>query len=112
MPKKDGYQLCHDLKANTKTCHIPIIMLTAKAGYENKMEGLTQGADGYLVKPFKADELLLRIKNLINNRIKMWEHFNAMDLILIKDLDVLSIDDQFFQSVVNAIRSNMDNELL
>ena len=112
MPKKDGYQLCHDLKTNSKTCHIPIVMLTAKAGHENKMEGLTQGADAYLVKPFKADELLLRIKNLVNNRIKMWEHFNAMDLVMVKDLDVLSIDDQFFQSVVNVIRSNLDNELL
>lgn len=112
MPKKDGYQLCHDLKTNTKTCHIPIVMLTAKAGHENKMEGLTQGADAYLVKPFKADELLLRVKNLITNRIKMWEHFNAMDLVMVKDLDVLSIDDQFFQRVVNAIRLNLDNELL
>ena len=112
MPKKDGYQLCHDLKVNAKTCHIPIMMLTAKAGYGNKMEGLTQGADAYLVKPFKADELLLRVKNLINIRMKMWEHFNAMDLVLIKDLDVLSIDDKFLQSVVNVIRSNMDNDLL
>jgi YesN/AraC family two-component response regulator len=109
---KDGYQLCHDLKSNTKTCHIPIIMITAKAGHDNKMEGLTQGVDAYLTKPFKADELMLRINNLIDNRVKMWEHFNAMDLVTVKDLDMTSIDDRFLQSVLSAIRSNIDNESL
>ena len=112
MPKKDGYQLCRDLKTNTKTCHIPIIMLTAKAGQDNKMEGLTLGADAYLTKPFSADELLIRIKNMINNRIKMWEQFNASDLVLVKDLEVQSIDDQFLQQVTKVIRSNIDNEFL
>ena len=112
MPRKDGYQLCHDLKSNSKTSHIPIIMLTAKAGYDNKMEGLTQGVDAYITKPFKAEELLLRTKNLINNRVKMWEHFNTLDLVVVKDLDVLSIDDQFLQHVIKVIRSNIDNEFL
>ena len=112
MPQKDGYQLCHDLKKNTKTSHIPIIMLTAKAGQNNKIEGLTQGADAYMIKPFSSDELLLKIKNLIDSRKKIWEHFNAMDLAVIKDLDVMSIDDTFLQNVIKAIRSNLDNELL
>lgn len=112
MPKKDGYQLCHDLKSNVKTCHIPIIMITAKAGQENRMEGLTQGVDAYLTKPFKADELMLRVKNLIDNKTRLWEHFNAMDLVVVKDLDVSSIDDRFLQRVFSVIRLNLDNELL
>jgi DNA-binding response OmpR family regulator len=112
MPKKDGYAMCHDLKINPKTSHIPIIMLTAKAGQDNKIEGLTQGADAYLTKPFNSDELLLRIKNLIDTRKKMWEQFNALDLSIIHDLEVSSIDDKFLQNVVSVIKSNIDNEQL
>ena len=112
MPKKDGYELCSSLKANIKTSHIPIIMLTAKAGQSNKMEGLTQGADAYLTKPFDADELLVRVKNLISARKKIWEHFKSMDLTLIDDLEMKSADDTFLQKVMKTIGENLDNELL
>ena len=110
MPKKDGYELCHYLKLNTKTCHIPIIMLTAKAGQDSKIEGLTQGADAYLTKPFDDKELLLRMKNLIDSRKKLWEHFKALDMLLIDDIEVNSIDDKFLQDVFSCIKNNMDNE--
>ncbi|WP_343487556.1 ATP-binding protein [Allomuricauda sp. d1] len=112
MPKKDGYELCNTLKHNTKTSHIPIIMLTAKAGQTSKMAGLTQGADAYLTKPFDADELLLRIKNLVEARKKIWEHFKSMDLSALPDLELRSVDDQFLQKVVKIIKENIDNELL
>ncbi len=110
MPKKDGYAMCHDLKVNQKTSHIPIVMLTAKAGQDNKIEGFTQGADAYLIKPFNADELLIRIKNLIGARKNLWEHFKSLDFSIIDDLDVTSIDDKFLQKVVSVIKSNLDNE--
>ncbi|MEL6837504.1 MAG: ATP-binding protein [Bacteroidota bacterium] len=112
MPKKDGYQLCNDLKSNTKTSHIPIVMLTAKAGQENKLEGFSLGADAYLTKPFNADELLLRIKNLIDSRVKLWEHFNAMGVLVVRDVDMHSVEDQFLEKVLKAIRANLDNEFL
>jgi signal transduction histidine kinase/DNA-binding response OmpR family regulator len=110
MPKMDGYMLCSSLKANPKTSHIPIILLTAKAGHENKMEGLTQGADTYLTKPFDDKELLLRMKNLIASRKKLWEHFKALDMLLVADIDVSSIDDKFLQDVFQTIKNNLDNE--
>jgi signal transduction histidine kinase/DNA-binding response OmpR family regulator len=110
MPKKDGYELCHSLKANPKTSHIPIIMLTAKAGQNNKIEGLTQGADAYLTKPFDDEELLLQMKNLVESRKKLWEHFKALDMLLIDDIDVTSIDDKFLQDVFKTIKNNLDNE--
>ena len=109
-PKKDGYQLCHSLKKNPKTSHIPIIMLTAKAGQDNKIEGLTQGADTYITKPFDDRELLIQMKNLIEAREKLWEHFKAQDMFLIDDLEITSIDDRFLQDVLKIIKSNMDNE--
>ena len=112
MPKKDGYELCNVLKTNIKTSHIPIIMLTAKAGQSNKMEGLTQGADAYITKPFDANELLIRLKNLIEARKKIWEHFKSLDLAVIDNLNIQSADDKFLQKVVKTIKENLNNELL
>ncbi|MBT8210443.1 MAG: response regulator [Eudoraea sp.] len=112
MPEKDGYELCNTLKKNIKTSHIPIILLTAKAGQENKIAGLTQGADAYLTKPFDADELLLRIENLIQARKKIWEHFKTVELLEVKDLKIGVVDDKFLQKVIQVIKENMDNELL
>lgn len=112
MPKKDGYELCTALKNNVKTSHIPIMMLTAKAGQTNKMAGLTQGADAYLTKPFDADELILRAQNLIKARKKIWDHFKSMDLSAVQDLNLSSVDDTFLQKVIAFIKENIDNELL
>ncbi|WP_111685602.1 ATP-binding protein [Winogradskyella tangerina] len=110
MPKKDGFQLCHSIKNNPKTSHIPIIMLTAKAGHQNKIEGLTQGADAYITKPFDENEMLLLMRNLINSRKKLWDHFKALDMLLVDDIEVSSIDDRFLQEVFKTIKENIDNE--
>ncbi|WP_445383363.1 hybrid sensor histidine kinase/response regulator transcription factor [Robiginitalea sp. IMCC43444] len=112
MPKKDGFELCNNLKNNIKTSHIPIIMLTAKAGQSSKMAGLSQGADAYLTKPFNADELLLRAGNLIRARQKIWDHFKSLDLNEVQDLELSAVDDIFLQKVVKFIQENIDNDLL
>ncbi len=112
MPKKDGFAMCHDIKSNIKTSHIPIIMLTAKAGQSNKMDGLYQGADAYLTKPFAADELMVRMKNLISLRKRLWDKLKDSDGILIDELELTSIDDQFLRKVFKTIEDNLDDELL
>ncbi|MGH7274892.1 MAG: ATP-binding response regulator, partial [Nitrospiria bacterium] len=68
MPIKDGYQLCREIKAEPRTCHIPVILLTAKADLSMKIEGLQFGADDYLTKPFSSEELKARIKSLLHLR--------------------------------------------
>lgn len=73
MPKLDGIQLCKALKQDIGTSHIPVIMLTAKAAKDNKLIGLQAGADAYLTKPFDKEELLVRVKNLIQQREKIKE---------------------------------------
>jgi len=62
MPKLDGYGLLRALRENPRTGSIPIILLSARAGEESQVEGLTHGADDYLVKPFSARELIARVR--------------------------------------------------
>jgi signal transduction histidine kinase len=68
MPEKDGFTLCRELKADPLTAFIPIILLTAKADLQFKLEGFDCGADDYLVKPFDAEELLARARAQIERR--------------------------------------------
>jgi len=68
MPIKDGYQLCREIKDDLTTRHIPVILVTAKADLSMKIEGLKQGADDYLTKPFSSEELKARVRSLLNLR--------------------------------------------
>ncbi|MCM4150151.1 hypothetical protein DHD05_00990 [Arenibacter sp. N53] len=104
MPKMDGIELCRKLKTHLNTSHIPVIMLTAKAGMDNKIEGLETGADDYLTKPFDGKELLVRIKNLINQRQKLRELFTNKEVqIDPKKVTVTSIDQKFLEDVLSLL---------
>ena len=78
MPRKDGFELCETLKDDTRTSHIPIILLTAKADVESRIAGLKQGADDYLAKPFHEEELLVRMQNLLDIRRKLQERYQNL----------------------------------
>jgi signal transduction histidine kinase/DNA-binding response OmpR family regulator len=80
MPLKDGFELTQTIKKAAETSHIPIILLTAKADQENKIKGLEYGADAYLMKPFDKNELLIRLKSLIDLRNKLQSHYSKLDL--------------------------------
>ena len=77
MPLKDGYELCDTLKNDERSSHIPIILLTAKADFDSKMSGLKKGADAYLTKPFKEEELLVRLEQLLILRKKLQERYKS-----------------------------------
>ena len=68
MPRMDGFELLKKIKSDEYTSHIPIIMLTAKADSESRMEGIIKGADAYLEKPFNPDELQIRVNKLLELR--------------------------------------------
>ena len=68
MPDVDGFTVCEELKSDERTSHIPVLLLTAKATQEDKIEGLRRGADAYLVKPFSQTELLQRLDNFVKLR--------------------------------------------
>ena len=73
MPGLDGYALCQRVRADAALQHTPIILLTAKASLDNKLEGLSAGADDYLHKPFDARELRVRVRNLLDLRAQQRE---------------------------------------
>src|SRR5277367_3471352 len=65
LPQMDGTEVCRHLKADSKTAHIPIIMLTAKAEEVDRVVGLELGADDYVTKPFSPREMALRVKTIL-----------------------------------------------
>lgn len=68
MPEMDGFTLCESIRL--KDAETPILFLTAKDSYEDKIKGLKKGADDYLTKPFNLEEFLLRVKNLVKRSIR------------------------------------------
>jgi CheY-like chemotaxis protein/AraC-like DNA-binding protein len=110
MPKMDGIELCKQLKSDVRTSHIPIIMLTAKGGIDNQLEGLETGADDYLTKPFDGKELLVRIKNLIVQRQNLRELFSTKELqIDPRKITVNSTDQKFLEQVLILLEDNFSN---
>ena len=77
MPGLDGFAFCHALKEDEALGHIPVVLLTARGDEESKLEGLGEGADDYLAKPFSADELLARCENLIEVRRRLRARFSG-----------------------------------
>ena len=107
MPIMDGNEVCQTLKKDERTSHIPIILLTAKNTQADKLKGLKFGADDYLTKPFYREELLLRLDNLITNRLLMQKKYaNSLDLP--SPIVERSIDDQFLQKLKEIVEKRFD----
>jgi signal transduction histidine kinase/DNA-binding NarL/FixJ family response regulator len=111
MPKMDGFQLCSKLKSDSRTSHIPVIMLTAKATMQDKISGLELGADEYLMKPFEESELKARIKNLLGQRKRLHEHFRKYGLVEIEDKKITSADQQFLERIIAIINEHISDQL-
>jgi len=109
MPKMDGFKLCEKLKTDERTSHIPVILLTAKATDKDKTEGYETGADDYIMKPFDAEVLKARIKNLIEQRRKLREHFKKEGLIELEDKEITSIDKKFLQNIILVINNHLSD---
>lgn len=110
MPEMDGYALCKKLKTTETTNHIPVILLTAKAGTEDKLEGLELGADDYLIKPFNPDELKLRVRNLIRTREQLRQKFTSEMVLKPADVVVPSSQVQFMDKLKLIIEKNIEDE--
>ncbi len=110
MPKMDGYKFSKEIRGDERTSHIPIIMLTAKAGLDDKIEGLETGIDAYLTKPFSAKELRVQIKNLIIQRKQLRKKFAKATVIKPSEVTTASVDQLFLEKTIKFIETNFENE--
>ncbi|MEW6511111.1 MAG: ATP-binding protein [Bacteroidota bacterium] len=110
MPKWDGMELCRALKKDVRTSHIPIILLTARAGIDSKIEGLETGADDYVTKPFDAKELTARVRNLIEQRRQLRAKFSAGVVLKPGEVAVSSLDDVLLKKIMEIVEKNLGDE--
>jgi signal transduction histidine kinase/DNA-binding response OmpR family regulator len=110
MPKMDGFELCRQLKQQEATSHIPIIILTGKASRDSKLEGLSTQADDFLAKPFDAEELRLRIHNLLRNRALWRKRFEQDNPLAPSPINVPSREQAFLQQAREIIEAHIDDE--
>jgi signal transduction histidine kinase/ligand-binding sensor domain-containing protein/DNA-binding response OmpR family regulator len=106
MPEMDGNQLCKELKSERNTRDIPFVILTARLAQEHKIEGLENGADDYITKPFNMDLLNLKIQNLIK-----WHNGPKQERIepKIKQMEITSVDEQMVNDATKYVEDNLDN---
>lgn len=107
MPIKNGIELCNTLKVDERTSHIPIILLTAKIGDENKLEGIKTGADDYITKPFNHDLLLLKVKKLLENLKKLQERYSKEVVIKASDVIISTTDELFLERIQAVLDSKL-----
>ncbi|WP_235297485.1 response regulator [Portibacter marinus] len=110
MPIMDGIEFCKEVKTNTSTSDIPIILLTAKTKDSDRLFAYTQGADAYISKPFSKVELLTRVKQLIAST----KRYKAQKDPLLRKFNKDKVNDDdsmFLQKAVKVIRDNLDNHV-
>ena len=115
MPLMDGFEVTRILKEDLKTCHIPIIILTALAGDTNAVKGLDSGADDYILKPFNAEILRSKVKRHIENRQNLKQAY--MKLMMASGVKDPSNEqenseqkeDPFIRQIFEIVESNLQN---
>lgn len=109
IPEIDGLQLCLKLKTDISTCHIPIILLTARTTYLKIKEVYEVGADDYIIKPFSANLLRLKIKSILINRERLKQVMGERLPHELRSAETASMDEQFLDKVYQTVEMNISN---
>ena len=112
MPGMNGFECTKILKEDIKTCHIPIILLTALVGDTNMVKGLEVGADDYILKPFNPDVLLSKVNRLIKNRLDLKQTY--MKLMMTNNTVETNVEeeqkeDPFIRQIFDIVEKNLQN---
>ena len=118
MPVMDGFECCRILKEDLKTCHIPIILLTALVGDEDVVKGIELGADDYILKPFNPEILRTKVKRLIKSRVELKQIYTKLlmpSINTIGDIQeendiAIKIEDPFVTQILKIINDNLQNQ--
>ena len=107
MPEIDGFELCKRLKNNINYSHIPIILLTARATLQSKIEGIELGADAYIEKPFSTEYLLVKIATLLTNLEKLRKAFTSSPFVEARTIALSNADEKFLDKLTETIKKNI-----
>ena len=110
MPEMDGFSFVKLLKEETKTDHIPIIMLTARSGHQDKLSGIELGIDSYMTKPFDMAELHIQIKNKLDQQQRLRHKFSKTVIYVPKDPADTSNPESFLNKAVAIVLKHLDDE--
>lgn len=116
MPVMDGFELCHTIKNTLSYSHIPVILLTAKVLPEAKAEGLSQGADAYVEKPFTTTQLYMQIQNLLNLRIRFQQYISTFqegypeNVSAAETFHISAKDQEFIEKIQQVILQQLSDE--
>ena len=108
MPGMSGYELCKAVKADLQLSHIPVVLVTAKVAVENQVQGLREGADAYVTKPFQPAYLLALVKSLLDNRAKLHQRLGSVTTTEDIEPEALSPRDAVFMKELYEL---MEKEL-
>jgi signal transduction histidine kinase/ligand-binding sensor domain-containing protein/DNA-binding response OmpR family regulator len=109
MPEMNGIDLCHKIKEDQRTSHIPVILLTARSSEEIQIQGYTTGANDYITKPFSFEILLSRINNLLIQQEKLKKNFQKQIALPPDDITVTSDDEKLIRQALEVVKKNLDN---
>ncbi|MCR5454015.1 MAG: response regulator [Bacteroidales bacterium] len=112
MPEMNGTDLCRKLKTDIDTCHIPVIMLTAKSSEQQRIEGLETGADSYITKPFNPRHLHVRIEKLLELRVALRDKFSNEIGFKAIQTAVTSTDRDLLKKVTETIQKRISDTSL
>jgi signal transduction histidine kinase/ligand-binding sensor domain-containing protein/DNA-binding response OmpR family regulator len=109
MPEVDGIELCRTIKSHKDTSHIPIILLTALTDMSHHVQGIREGADVYLPKPFNSQLLLVHLHNLITSRNKLKELYARKVFLGSGNFEIQSFEEEFLFKVMKLVEDNIPN---
>lgn len=112
MPVMTGTEMCSVIKTHIETSHIPVVLLTAKTAIEFMINGLQNGADDYICKPFNVNLLLLRCANIINSRRILQKKYNSGNISYSQSIDALvttRLDKEFTTKIAIVLSNHMHN---
>jgi YesN/AraC family two-component response regulator len=110
MPHMNGLELTAHIKKDLKTCHIPVVLLTAKTSVENKLEGLEAGADSYIPKPFNERHLMIRVRKLLEMRNRINEHYKEHLSFSEIENPVGRMDQRFLDKTAKLIEDHINDQ--
>ena len=109
MPKMDGLELCKRIKTDLRWSHIPVILLTGRTGEQMEVEGLKQGADDYITKPFNVEKLRLRVKKLIETKERRQQQFKEKIDVSPSEITITSVDEEFIQHAIKICEEHISD---